>query len=700
MKKIMKKSLVLLLALTFVAMSALSVAASQATSYSYTLDDKGEFVRTQDAYLPDRTITSLGLSDPEDMIIEQNAEGENILIIADTGHKRVLVYNLDREKIINTIEVFTASGQEKKFESPKGIYLTQKGDLYVADSTAKTVYRFKKQNNQYDFYYVRQYDRPTAPIFDESASSNYEPSKVAIDSGENLYIVSEGNYNGIIQLSNAGEFLGYFAANQTRLTPQQAFMKLILTREQEEKSEILNTLPSTFSNVYVDHKGLAYSVSMGTGTDLLKKHSTDGANLYKDVVTWNNMTDVTADDDGIVYTSDVKGYISVYTRDGELIFDMGEAVQGMDISGLFSSLTTIAVDNKGNIWTADGEKGYIQSFVPTDYAKTIFSALKEYEDGDYDSAMEDWNTVLRLNQMSVLAHNGVAKAYYNDEDYEPAMEHFEIAGNREGYSNAFWEVRNVALKKYIGPFLLFIVLLIVLKILLGVIDRNKVIPRKKKALGEKLKKLPVIGELGYAFKCARHPIERYYDIRVGKNGSMIAAAIIYVVFFAVYLLYQTSKGFIYQYTDVEDMDMGAVVIGFFAILILFIVCNFLVTSITDGDGTLKQVFMIPAYGLMPALFAMLITIGLSYVLTYNEKFILDVTMIVGVGWSLAVIFEGLATVHDYDFSHTVLSLIITFVFMLIAAIVVLVVIIMWEQLYGFISTVGKEIYRNVTGNQS
>lgn len=43
------------------------------------------------------------------------------------------------------------------------------------------------------------------------------------------------------------------------------------------------------------------------------------------------------------------------------------------------------------------------------------------------------------------------------------------------------------------------------------------------------------------------------------------------------------------------------------------------------------------------------------------------------------------------------SLLITAVFMLIAAIVVLVVIIMWEQLYDFLLTVGKEIIRNVTG---
>ena len=54
---------------------------------------------------------------------------------------------------------------------------------------------------------------------------------------------------------------------------------------------------------------------------------------------------------------------------------------------------------------------------------------------------------------------------------------------------------------------------------------------------------------------------------------MIAATIIYVAFFAVYMIYQTGKGFIYQYTSVEDMDMGAVVVGFFAILILCIVFN-------------------------------------------------------------------------------------------------------------------------------
>lgn len=668
-------------------MAVLPVAASQATSYTYTMDDQSEMVRTQDAYLPDRTITDLGLSDPEDMIIDDN----NQAYIVDTGNRRIVIFDLNTEKVVKVINKQTVESKDfTGFNTPKGIFRTNEGEIYVADTGAKTVFRFTK-----DFEYVRRYDRPTAPIF---ADTNYEPSKVAVDSGNNLYIVSEGVYAGIIQLANTGEFLGYFTSNKATLTPQQMFLKIIYTKEQQKKSAALNTLPSTFSNVYVDKKGTAYSVCMGKGGDLLKKHSTNGKNMFNGVIISSDaFTDVTADDNGIIYASDSKGFIWVYTSSGEVIFSLGEQAEDTDISGLFSSLTTIAVDRDGNIWTADGKKGFLQSFTPTEYATTIFKALDEYENGDYDDALKDWNYVLQLNQMSVLAHNGVAKAYFNAEKYDKAMEHFEIAGNRDGYSDAFWEVRNKSIQKWLGTVLVILIILIALKVIIGFIDKNKVIKKKKRALGKVLKNVPVIGEIGYAFKCAKHPIDRYYDIRVHKNGSMIAATIIYIVFFGVYMLYQTSKGFIYQYTKVEDMDMGAVVVGFFAILILFIVCNYLVTSITDGDGTLKQVYMIPAYGLMPVMICMLATIGMSYVLTYNESFILTVIMIIGLVWTIAVIFEGLSTVHDYDFKNTVVSLVITAVFMLIAAIVVLVVIIMWEQLYDFLLTVGKEIIRNVTG---
>ena len=51
---------------------------------------------------------------------------------------------------------------------------------------------------------------------------------------------------------------------------------------------------------------------MGKGTDLLKKHSTNGTNLFKNVIASSGaFTDVIADSNGIIYASDSKGNINV-----------------------------------------------------------------------------------------------------------------------------------------------------------------------------------------------------------------------------------------------------------------------------------------------------------------------------------------------------------------------------------------------------
>ena len=119
------------------------------------------------------------------------------------------------------------------------------------------------------------------------------------------------------------------------------------------------------------------------------------------------------------------------------------------------------------------------------------------------------------------------------------------------------------------------------------------------------------------------------------------------------------------------------------------------TSINDGDGTFKQIYMIPAYGLMPAMISLLIVTLVSYVLTYNEAFLLTIVLIIGITWSVITIFMGLQTVHDYTFGETVKSIILTVVFMIIVAVIGIIISIMWDSLYSFLTAVGKEMIQNV-----
>ena len=76
------------------------------------------------------------------------------------------------------------------------------------------------------------FETPTAPIFGDT---NYEPSKVAVDKGGNIFIVSEGVNTGIIQLSYTGEFLGYFTSNKTRLTPTAGILESYLYKRAGRK---------------------------------------------------------------------------------------------------------------------------------------------------------------------------------------------------------------------------------------------------------------------------------------------------------------------------------------------------------------------------------------------------------------------------------------------------------------------------------
>ncbi len=682
MKKCRRNTLLLLLAVVMILTSltgstaSKSAQASQATSYTYTLDENGEFVRTQDAYLTDKTITNLGLSAPQDLFVDK----DDILYIADTGNKRILKYDIHTGKVAGELTY-------SEFASPKGIFVTEEGDIYVADAGAKAVFRFSK-----DFTLKEKFEKPNSPLFSDT---NFDPAKIAVDKSGNMYIIGEGVYSGVIQLAHTGEFLGYFTVNKTKLTFSQALQQLIFTREQLEN--VIDVVPTTFSNVFLDSSGIVYTTTMGDWKNAVKKHNTSGGNMFKETVysISESIADIYVDHKNIIYSCDKGGYIDVHSRHGELIFSFGSNFGTADISGLYSSLPAIAVDSEGTVWTIDGEKGYVSSFRPTDYAETVYNALGLYEQGLYEESMEKWNEVLRLNQMSVLAHNGVGKAYFHSGHYEEAMEHFEVAGNRTFYSEAFWEVRNVAIQKVLPyAFVLVVVWLIAAKVI-SVLDKKKRIAGWKQSISEKISTVPVLKDFQYACKVCRSPMNRYYDIRRHRKGSVLGATVIYAVFFLVYMLYQTSKGFIYQYVAVEDMDIGGIVAGFFILLGLFIICNWLVTSITDGDGTLAQVYMIPAYGCMPLMVVMAVITVLSYGMTYNESFLLTILLLIGGVWSVILIFLGFMTVHDYSTKENTVSILLTVVFMIIAAVMVLIVIIMSEDLYEFIYTIGQEVLRNV-----
>jgi tetratricopeptide (TPR) repeat protein len=652
-----------------------TVDSSSATTYTRTIDRKFNFVITQDAYLPDQTVLNLGLDSPNDM----HMDDQNNLYIADTGNRRIVVYSTSFGQVINEIIY-------DEFVSPKGVFITEDDDLYIADPGAEAIFQFDLLGN-----YIGKYGKPESVSLENKP---FNPAKVAVDSNDNMYVIGEGIFDGIIQMSSEGEFLGYFANNKVVLSAAETFQNLIFSDNQLE--QLSNRDPSPFTNVYVPKGGLPISTSVGDDISNLQKHNTNGSSSID--VKWGidlGLIDVYTDDLGIIYTASEFGYIDIFTPDGQFIFSFGTSEDGVDISGLYSQLISITVDSNGKVWTLDNDKAFIQSYTPTDYSKQIYQALDFYNNGEYQLAVDSWEEVLKLNQLSVLAHNELGRNLFSQGHYQESLKHFELSGNRLYYSEAYWEVRNVQIQQTLPFVLLGIIGFVIVYNIIKLTNKKYSFLTGPKEKLERFLSIKPIADFLFQFSFWRHPIDGFYELKRKKRGSYLMATIILLLFFLIYMNYTINKGYIFQFVEASDMDLGAIVLGFFSVFVLFIFSNYLVTSINDGEGSIGDIYKGVMYSLSPLMVSYVLVSYLSFYVTYNELILLQILDVSGMIGTAIILFLAVSELHNYTIRETIKSFLLTFLFMVIAGVLFAFIQIMGDQLIQFILGLFGEAFRNV-----
>jgi len=675
-----------LAAVTILMLLAAEIHASS-TIITLAMNRHGNLVRTQDAYLPNRSITTLGMNSPQSMVFGPR----DLLYIADTGNRRILVFDINLNEVVHEIE-------HPEFVSPRGVFVTPDNILYVADAGAGAIFLF----DAYTGEYIRTHVAPDAMAF---ANTDFAPNRIAVDLRGNMYIVGEGVFGGIIQMSAEGEFLGFFASNETTLTFMQLMQNTFLTQRQREG--LADRIPGTFSNVTADSRGIIYTASLGTMVQMqfqgIKRHDMAGRNTIHSLIPFDNHIDVAVDANGNVFSAQTNGWISVFTNSGELIFTFGAssafdggAMPREDVAGWFRSLQAIAISSAGEIWALDSERNFLQSFVPTSYTLLVYEALHLFNAGMYNQSRDVLTDVLRHNQMSVLAHTGMGRAHLYNQDFELAMNSFYLGGNREYYGAAFWEVRNNWLQQNIGMFILFVIIFFAVLSVIRNFDKSRIVATAASGYKNRMMEAPFVRPVLFAFTVARHPLDSYYYLKRKEKGTFGGAFFHFILFFVAYMVYQISRGFLIQVTAIHDMDFTVIIGGFFAIYILFVVCNYLVASINDGEGSIGDIFKLVSYGLFPFTITLFAITALSHVVTANEVFLLNFVMLFGGVYSIIVLLLGFQEVHNYGFGQTIKSLLITAIFMVIALVVLFNLAILLNEIIIFLESIGTEVYINVT----
>ncbi|MGG4489481.1 SMP-30/gluconolactonase/LRE family protein [Metabacillus idriensis] len=640
-----------------------------------TLSANGDLTKTQTAYKPLGQLT-LGNQEmtPEDLFIDQKDQ----IYLADSKSQKIIVSNLNGEIVKEMGEGI--------LKNPTGVFVDENGEVYAADYEQEKVFRFSSEGKL-----LKEYEKPDSPLF--GSKSPFKPQKIGVDKRGNLYIIGEGSTNGIIQLSREGNFLGYYGVNSTR-SSIKSFLQNALNAS--GKMKLFMKTPPAPDNIAIDEQGLIYSITEGTKEEVIKKLNVAGKNmLAPDISDVASLQDIAVDPLGNIFVSSANGKIYEYDSFGNLLFIFGGKDDGTNRIGLLKQPSGIAVDRNGRLYVADKERGMIQTYDTTSFSVSVHEGIALFKEGLYVESQQYFESVLRQNSSFGLARTAMGRAYYKQQDYEAALEEFKFAEDIGGYSNSFWEIRHEWMQKNLGTVLFFIILAGIFYSVFNHFDKKRNLLKGPKERMGRLKKRKRIAELFFLFKFFRHPIDSFYYLKRKNHASVFSATILYVLLFIEYLFATYQTGFIFSQRGGEEANLSMELLKVFVPLALFIIINYLVSTINDGEGRFADIYRGTIYSLAPYLvFSIPITL-ITNILTLNESFIYEFSIQIIYAWCVIILFIMIKEIHNYTFSETVRNIFMTLFGMVIMLLVIFIIFVLFDQVYDFIYSIIQEVILRV-----
>ncbi len=658
--------------------STAMTALADAPYKTYTVDGYGSVTETQTAYLPYKTITKIGeetLLTPTDFTIVN----DEYIYILDSGNARVVVSDMDNELVMTFGEgILTA---------PKGIYVTKDYKTYVADRDAKAVFVFDKEGNL-----IETYTKPTEAMYGEA--QDFLPLKVVANKSGTIYVICESNTNGIVQISpvEGGTFLGYFGTNATNANLWTIIWRALLTDAQRAKMQ--SNIPATPDNMAIDDKGVIYTITRGEHNDTLKRLNIAGVNMIETTDYPDIPAAVAAGNHDNVFVATQTGFIYEYNNEGDLLFMFGGSDDGKQRIGLSTKVEAIQIGLDDKIYVLDSEKAQIQVFEPTEFTAYLHDALNLFSKGRYEESKKPLGKVLEMNNLFTYANMAMGKALYKEGDYEGALKYARIAKDNEGYSDAFWEIRNIWLKKNLTWIAIVIVVIVILWNVTRVLHKKKHILDKPKAALAKIGEVKLIKQIGYMFYFMRHPVDGCYGIKREGKVSVLSANIILVVSIVFYVINKYFCGFLSK--TVRDgsfdvlSDVGMIIIA----LLLIVSCNYLMCTINDGEGRFKDIYCSLIYSFAPYVILTPIVFLLSHIVSNNEIFFVHFGNLCMWVWIAVMIFISVQEINNYTVGETIKIILLTIFTILIVALLAFIIYVLWSQVFDFLqSIVGEVVYR-------
>ncbi len=687
-----KRFCILFLSLLLILLLPLSVCAGNDSNFgqnynTYMYDYQGNPTAAPPPYAYERSVEGTTVSGKAFQNLEDvKFDGVDRLYFADSGNTRVVVSSLDFSPITE-ITYYTENGEQKNFVNPCDIEV-HGNRIYIADSAAGKIIELSKET----FETLAVYNRPTISALGENYV--YQPTDIAVDDGGFLYVIGRDINQGLILLDEKGEFSSFLGAPEVAMKWNEILLRKLLPKRLY--NQLGRNVPTEYNSVFINSKGFLYVTSQSADIPPIAKLNTQGENILKcsdeapngdgiyhdekGAKTSSRFVDIVAAENGMYFALDsARGRVFGYDNDGNLLYIFGHA--GFQQDSLYAP-TSLELVN-GKILITDKIKNTCMVFSQTELGRNIDMAMTYHKSGDYENEKAVWQKVANENSNYDMATIYLARADIREGEYGEAMEKLSGVNEKKYYALAFGRYRS----KFIEDNA--VLLWVVAAVLVGAVIAAKLL--KKKPFIEKIKISALYGELSFSSYAIFHPFNGFWDLKREKRGSIRAATVILALFSFWIVIRAKFTGYLFMTKEAESVNTLFELLSIVLPLLLWMVSNWCFTTLMDGEGSMRDIYIASCYALTPYVLASPILFAASHVLTGEEMAFYTYADVVVWIWVIVLLVAGMAMAHNYTAMKTVLVTVLTILGIAIILFIALLAGNLVQEIYDYFYNIYEEI---------
>lgn len=675
---------------------------------------------------------SLGqLNQPQDILIGPNGN----LWIVDTQNNRVI--EIADTPNANGVPQFThvllviggpnATG-ESKLNKPQGVAIGPDGLIYIADTGDGRVAVFAP-----DGTFLTNLN-PSASATWKREKVPFNPTHVAVGPNGGMYITIPGQTFGVAHFNSNGRFLGFFAPNHLGFTATLFYdLGQLLTSQAQKNQKAIVSQPEV-NNVYEGPDGYLYTTSLSVNSKQIRRLNSVGTDtlntptrhlvfalpftslpfyVQAQIINRNNGTNFNAkfvsvgvQSNGVISALDtLTDFVYQYGRDGKLLYTFGgQDSSGKGVLGLFENPTSVAVTSNGYVLVADALEEDITVFQPTQFAALAQQGISLYTSGHYRTAETPWRQILQMDANYDLAHDQLALGYLSQGEllgsfagaltqeevyFSKAIHQYYLAKDQKGFGTAFGWYRHVWMRiNFTWVFAAFLAtwLLVYLLVKFGgpYLRKHPLVFHGAWARGQFARIPPMM------WRVVKHPAEAFFQLKYEDQGTLAQGVVLIVLAFVVHVANLAWTDFQFSTLIPGRSNLTYTAAQFLLPLGTWIVANYLVGDLYDGEANLAEVLTGSAYALVPFILLQLPYALFSHALVPTDGVFKWLYLFQKL-WIIYMFFTQVRVLHNLEWGKAVKASLMTLIGIGVIWTMILIVVGLGAQAYDFVTQIMQDI---------